>query len=1755
LHVKKNKDKVYSALTAKVHEHITNPEMGYTFTPAEVWGAIPNRVQLGIQGKTMQEILLNKEAIFNDVAEKRTSKMRFFSKVKKTLSNKNVKPSDFEFLLTDNAFNNNPAVLKSISDVFESKFNDEYKLKEIKEILTMFRNEYVADLKNKLIYSFDKSRLSIYNRTPSQGLQSSFVGNVTLENNQANVTRMPQDISAQQGGDYDGDMLGRFDYQLDKNGIFVHYEDYLNGDGQLLSHENENTALVFFNNLHSIKKQKLIQFLQRTSLSNDIKRELSTMSSAELTKLGNQYNFSFSLSEITEEFSRSIIGASVNGLFRNDRYKSEVDAVEQIYSESKKTIEDLKKRNKALKKINKNFFVVTHNYMLSELIKIHSSLENVFESTVAVSSDESESLAQQSISVNSESKEDSNVGVTNFSNPYTKLTTDMEYNINAGDGGVGVVANYLAMNSIVTLFFAKLKPDYLTDGEGAFDYDKGNGIKITYPNYKIVNGKKVPSFSKIELQSPLAVERFSINEELANMIKADSGASEMEILEKQIEIFNTDPWVYLSEAMTVNVDNAKLLLLTRLGINGNNQSYILSGLVLGFSLSDMIMFFNQKSISDIFKNENEFVTESVINKALIAFNKRKESIEKSVKAYNATAILYEKFKSPVGDIFVSQLAIKSVFDSGGSAVNSANEYEHEFVMYNNQLYYRHKDNDTYKYIPVNKDIAGIVKANNVLGNTTLWNNITASSSEDIDGKLKEISDSLEADKESITHDAVLLESEPIEGLLKIVKAKKEFGIINKIVGIKNTNNNTNFDMNNNINAILKSMNGAFAKVDKSTFAGRFDGTFTIDTLNRFVNDEHFRNVIIAAYDSSVMAVNPFAVIAFDDNVFTALKNLVNAEFINNISDSSLEGLNHIANKYNLGHEFDDYRHLSTWINNIAISDFLKQKHKIFKIQGKEYDLSKLSDSSGKLGRDSFVRFIGNEFINMLHNSRSMKAVGQDNGADTFLNNVKVDTSLMPDGTRTSFIKLASNDLPISSIELNIKNIKNSDSKFYGLSGKELFDILSYYSLIISNGSAKKDSLIMLFPDILEDYTRASVNFYETNKKRIKEATVDELTLSNPILNIKTKSSFISKKNGKLYVTVEHNKRSRLIPLRRVNQYYAISEFNGTIEKPRTFSDMESYVKSFGYEMGHKMKVSSTGSSDLILYYDSVEKLYIGTGGSYSAEDLSSLNPEYKFQESTFGLMTNEDKSNPSFNKISYNKDREEAVTHIEKKIKDKILGGEVSRVMIPIDTIDDLEVNSDFTMYINGYKFSVTRQNSLKLNEGELDRSISISNPNTMTRDKHYVVLEFKSIGRKRIADGVRLKNEFKSKFKNRLFNNVLVSEELMKDTALTEKAFIETNGQYNYVTLIGGLEYGKSFSEYRTIVQDQFNLDFNKFLSDLGYDKNKYVQSFFNQKLTGKEGKVMWFYTNTPTVIYGPLNTKDELNALKEDYDNLEKVSNNTMILSSKSSSYNNADIKISSTVDTTDPEINTEKIKLVKVIGSMFDSVVTVSDEVNTQMAMVKESNVVIFNVPLSSISVYVDKDKHSNLPMILNAIMSKYNIANSVGLKDKIIDIYGDKVLLQQYGLTDIKKEDVDAYISENKNDVDNHVFKTNVIKSIGDAGSYDISVSFEYAKSLNKPIYFTYNDIWYRYDKTFGGLEKINEIPYLLVNDKDKKKVAVISNETNISGIVQSLDLKSRSVNKHFGYSAEYVPNMKTVIDFSKAPSEDTELKDIPEDRSC
>ncbi len=520
---------------------------------------------------------------------------------------------------------------------------------QIEELHDIIKGKITDTLTSDLVDSYFLSKVSFGSRIPSQGKQSSHVFETSIiDDSRGNVIMTSMLRYMAQGQDDDGDKLNVFSVELDKLGRYIKFDKYVNKDGSFDGIDN-SFVIDFYDKINEkievlfserLSKEKVLLYNEYVRAEPKEKAEIrskydflvsendkNTILNKELDLL--KINDNNSESEILNSFIKEIDGKYIEDLNSIDITKGNISNIEE-YTRL------VKRKNSEKKSLIKNYNAALKNYILEEHKKAHLNPLTAIEKDTDVEAKVTKKIADGvSLSeIDTDQNEDDITSSLSTKRTPEGPTSASQNSINVGNSSVGQVANM-----IKALGITRLLVDKYSDNDTIFKLNGNNNRGLTlsfrepYVNKEGVveyniktqklthykpyldnklqgkyNDAHVEDTDIIDYQERL--KQLS-SEEANDLTKTYNDVFKIkELLAKEelsaedqfalIAVFHKDEiWSELSEFLTLAVDNAKLLLLDKLGLDTTTLPIVLNAMDVGFDLKHVLSFFKQRKIKSI----------------------------------------------------------------------------------------------------------------------------------------------------------------------------------------------------------------------------------------------------------------------------------------------------------------------------------------------------------------------------------------------------------------------------------------------------------------------------------------------------------------------------------------------------------------------------------------------------------------------------------------------------------------------------------------------------------------------------------------------------------------------------------------------------------------------------------------------------------------------------------------------------------------------------------------------------------------------------------------------------------------------------------------------------------------------------------------------------------------------------------------------------------------------------------------------------
>jgi hypothetical protein len=505
---------------------------------------------------------------------------------------------------------------------------------------------------------FYKTLTFFTGRIPGQAKQSATVGQLkSFINSTANTLYSPASFSHLTGQDHDGDKLNSIVYSVDNFGRIYDYSRYLDNEGNISDNVINNRKQNIINNILAKKDE---------------------------------------------------IKASIKGQL-NMAGKSD----EEIELTTNKEIKE--KITSALKAEHSYFINSIKNKVLDDLIKIWSSPKNAVESQRAITMDELNKSLSKTITIIDEKESEENALLTrrvSKDNPGSDLV--MKEELLGGKDVVGIEANFLKVNGAWTMAYVNdanhpglqfainnfLKEGYVlehsdkSDEVVIYNYDENNNLirksskrlaDTGNLNYQDINSKQIQNLIKDYKESNLYKEL--INSEAYRILIPTMSEDTIinyiltnSFVDKNLSQIRANE--YISQLLSAATDNAKEFILGQIGADVNTSGIISSGILLGFTLSDMMSIVKDENVVKLLKQIKESQTvyergypeslKNALKKYIVKTKSLKERIKQSDKPLNSLKNDKKKLESAKSS---------SQYKSEGVLENPMNVYGDDTKIY------------------------------------------------------------------------------------------------------------------------------------------------------------------------------------------------------------------------------------------------------------------------------------------------------------------------------------------------------------------------------------------------------------------------------------------------------------------------------------------------------------------------------------------------------------------------------------------------------------------------------------------------------------------------------------------------------------------------------------------------------------------------------------------------------------------------------------------------------------------------------------------------------------------------------------------------------------------------------------------------------------------------------------------------------------------------------------------------------------------
>jgi len=730
--------------------------------------------------------------------------------------------------------------------------------------------------------------------------------------------------------------------------------------------------------------------------------------------------------------------------------------------------------------------------------------------------------------------------------------------------------------------------------------------------------------------------------------------------------YETQMFEYMSELVTAAVDNTKLLILEKLGIDKSLMSAVTLAVGHGVPL-DMIvsitssnevrkLIADYKSIKDDPNRRNESLKKMAENEASFTENKAngiESTIEGLFKKIDrlksaSTGVFSSTFKSNKKSDIVSLDELQQ--EDGNTIIflienkldeqNKANEYANE--------------NGIEDYVLFNVESNKFINRSNRIN---INNGIVVSVSEDAKKMLTKLSDIKDANNRlpRLTEDSKsdklkdieldiksnqdllkIYKNNPIASLSNILILSSELAPLNKVLGLKNKSLSRTIDIVNFVKDFENKIQSFLGKVG--------DNGVKEFVLHKFVFDKDYAASVINDLQDKIKYHNPLILIEKIKYAKSLLRNILTQERVvsktNEITRISNKIVNGVYNKHQELTNFQ-WKDITDTLYGYAIYEFLAEKNVQLTIDSREFDLSNNN------GINELIR-------NFPDTVRSLQKTYDDNYLIQALNpSAKVSRyNSEEEYTKVEMFHDPNFDRNLPAYKAALDSLP-----------PKIQDILYYYSLITDKSFKGSKGLPLLFSGNKDNSLNAEFNDfiggYDFSKFEpdangdLRESILIGILLNNDsLLKKDTLSSEYIRRNrfGNILFNANiDNEKYNNIVITRTNSVFSLPYLTND-------SSIIEIVRAAGWDFGYKVTLPD-GSIDRVVKYDNGTKSYImlNTNERYTAEQLigedNELNNKLKFKGHKFGYMTSYEKADKKFNRTSITANSNGVI--INKDIKDK----------------------------------------------------------------------------------------------------------------------------------------------------------------------------------------------------------------------------------------------------------------------------------------------------------------------------------------------------------------------------------------------------------------------------------------------------------------------------------------------------------------------
>jgi len=611
-------------------------------------------------------------------------------------------------LLTEEAVISNETIYANVLELQELIYsNEELTINNFNAKLTTMIEDFKLSWAKTLANNLEKSLTFMTTRIPTQGKQQVTVGKIkNFIYSTKNNIYAPLELFAMSGADYDIDKQSNITWDVTSSGAIIDWRQWvtdpsvvkaptlkeidaviiekydrfmesLDRNEALSEEEKDKLGRNFERAQYSLASRAVQNFSLEKMLAvyKDSKNAMESATMVAMTKIGKIANyldsFKFNEEDIAEynlEVEEQVIGTR-----RNHKTNQLEDIIKTVLVPSEKLFEAIENRNHALpfspsvkllyEKVNmdgKNGIPIFASGLKGYSAAYYATVNNAY--TKAYNAELKTKRIQGKISEGVSAEEIHNiVHSTVIKQELVSFEMDM-MKLNIKQKDIQELENDLPEELPNT----NIKPYFF------IRKDMGTGLYSLNANIDyLANTKKhIPNSKNIhgKLSTELAKESYkqlrfatSIEEEVRIINKFKDAAN----LHSDMNL-EAPAWADLSELLSAATDNAKELILSKIGANSTTSSTIVAMLVMGIDLVDALMVLNDQDVKEAvaaYEEQSNLVKEevNVVERLNVILNNTAEKYTKNLDSRTTELIKNvlinenSKLETPINSDIINQL--------------------------------------------------------------------------------------------------------------------------------------------------------------------------------------------------------------------------------------------------------------------------------------------------------------------------------------------------------------------------------------------------------------------------------------------------------------------------------------------------------------------------------------------------------------------------------------------------------------------------------------------------------------------------------------------------------------------------------------------------------------------------------------------------------------------------------------------------------------------------------------------------------------------------------------------------------------------------------------------------------------------------------------------------------------------------------------------------------------------------------------------